>query len=457
MEYLDELLENSSTPKVKEARKIALEGLSHALKAADPYTLLSNHVRLREDVLEVDGLEFRLSEFDHIYIVGAGKASGSMAEFMESLVGEWLTSGIVNVLRGTADRFRVKRIILNEAGHPSPDEGGLSGAQRIASIAENAGENDLIICLISGGGSSMLPLPQNGISLEDKAKISQELMLKGADISELNVVRKHLSHIKGGWLARRACPAKVLSLILSDVVGDPLDIIASGPTVPDGSTFSDAFNILQKYGVWDSAPDSIKGLILKGLKGLEAETPKPGDQCFRNVYNFIVGCNRSVCTSLMDFYRNKNLNVIHLTSFMEGEAKEAGIFYAALIREVVKSGRPASKPCVLILGGETTVTVRGGGNGGRNQEAMLSASMKLKGLDGVACISFGTDGLDGPTDAAGAIIDGFTYDNAKKLGLEAEEYLIRNDSYNFFKALGDLIVTGPTGTNVNDITLLVAV
>lgn len=457
MEHLDELLKGSPTSKVKEARRIALEGLSHALKMADPYTFLSNHVRLEEDLLKVNGVKFKLSEFDRIYIVGAGKASGRMAEFMEPLIGEWLTDGIVNVLKGTSNRFKVKRIVLNETGHPSPDESGLFGAKRIANIIDNAGERDLIICLISGGGSSMLPLPRNGIRLEDKAEISHRLMLSGADISELNIVRKHLSHIKGGWLAKRAYPAKVLSLILSDVVGDSIDIIASGPTVPDRSTFIDAFNVLQKYEVWDSASSSVKDFILRGLNGLEAETPKPSDPCFKNVYNFIVGCNRSVCTSLVDFYRDKNLNVMHLTSFMEGEAKEVGIFYAALIQEVVESDRPIPKPCVLILGGETTVTVRGEGKGGRSQEAMLSASMKLKGLDGVACISFGTDGLDGPTDAAGAIIDGFTYSNAKKLGLEPEDYLKRNDSYRFFKALGDLIVTGPTGTNVNDITLLVAV
>lgn len=210
----------------------------------------------------------------------------------------------------------------------------------------------------------MLPLPRGEVSLEEKAEVSMSLMMAGAGISELNTVRKHLSHIKGGWLARRAYPAEVLSLILSDVVGDPLDIIASGLTVPDGSTFGDALRVLRRYGIWDSAPSTVKDLILKGLNGIEAETPKPGDPCFGKVHNLIVGSNRSVCTSLMDFYRSKNLNALHLTSFMEGEAREAGLFYAALVREVVESDRPIPKPCVLILGGETTVTVKGGGRGG---------------------------------------------------------------------------------------------
>jgi glycerate-2-kinase len=454
---LDRLLGNSATPKVREARRIALDGLIHVLNVSDPSIFLASHVRLRGSILEVDGLKFDLSKYNHVYVVGAGKASGRMAEFMESLMGEWLTGGVVNVLKGTSHRFKVSRILLNEAGHPTPDEGGLSGARKIAHIVDEAGDNDLIICLISGGGSAMLPLPRGEVSLEEKAEVSMSLMMAGAGISELNTVRKHLSHIKGGWLARRAYPAEVLSLILSDVVGDPLDIIASGLTVPDGSTFGDALRVLRRYGIWDSAPSTVKDLILKGLNGIEAETPKPGDPCFGKVHNLIVGSNRSVCTSLMDFYRSKNLNALHLTSFMEGEAREAGLFYAALVREVVESDRPIPKPCVLILGGETTVTVKGGGRGGRNQEAMLSASIRLRGLDGLACLSFGTDGLDGPTDAAGAIVDGFTYEKAEGRGLKPEEYLLRNDSYSFFEELGDLLITGPTGTNVNDITILVVV
>ncbi|MGC8849103.1 MAG: glycerate kinase type-2 family protein [Candidatus Bathyarchaeia archaeon] len=457
MNSLYSLLGNSATARVKRARRIALDGLSHALRASNPSALLAGRVKLKGDVLEVDGLRFRLSRYEHVYIVGAGKASGRMAEFMESLLGEHLTGGVVNILRGTSNRFKVRRILLNEAGHPTPDEGGLSGALKIASMVDSAGEGDLVICLLSGGGSSMLPLPRGEVSIGDKAEIARKLMLAGADISELNTVRKHLSHIKGGWLAKRAYPAEVLSLILSDVVGDPLDVIASGPTAPDESSFTDAFKVLQKYGLWDSAPHAVRNLISKGLNGLEVETPKPGDPCFKKVHNLIVGCNRSICSSLTDFYRNRSINVMHLTSFMEGEAREAGLFYAALLREVAESDRPIPRPCVLILGGETTVTVKGDGRGGRNQEAMLSASIKLRGIDGVACLSFGTDGLDGPTDAAGAIVDGFTYGRALEKGLKPEEYLTRNDSYRFFRKLEDLVITGPTGTNVNDITLLVAV
>lgn len=451
----NKLINNGETLKTKEARRIVLDGISQALLYATPVSLLKKHVKLEDDTLIVDNHTFQLSHFDSIYLIGAGKASGYMAEYMESLLGEWLTSGWINILEGTRDRFKVNTVVLHEAAHPNPDIDGLIGAQKIAAIADDARSNDLIIFLLSGGGSALLPLPRNGITLDEQSKLAHSLMLAGANITHLNTVRKHLSNIKGGWLAKRAYPAHLLSLILSDVVGDPLSMIASGPTVADETTFNDAIRILNTYNVWKSTPTSIKTLLEKGKDGLEQETPQLDDPCFNNVTNIIVGSNRDVCSSLVEYYRKKKLTPIHLTSFIEGEAKDAGLFYSALIREVAHRSKRKGKPTVLILGGETTVTVKGEGKGGRNQESMLSASLKIREIDGIACASIGTDGLDGPTDAAGALIDGFTCKKAQDMTINPELYLSNNNSYFFFKALGDLIFTGPTGTNVNDIIILV--
>ncbi len=451
----NKLINNGETYKTKKARRIVLDGISQALLNATPVSFLKKHIKLDDDTLIVDNHTFQLSHFDNIYLIGAGKASGYMAEYIESLLGERLTSGWINILEGTRDRFKVNTVVLHEAAHPNPTIDGLLGAQKIAAIADDARSNDLIIFLLSGGGSALLPLPRNGITLEEQSKLAHSLMLAGANITHLNTVRKHLSNIKGGWLAKRVYPAHLLSLILSDVVGDPLSIIASGPTVADETTYNDAIRILNTYNVWTSTSSSIKTLLLNGREKLEPETPKLDDPCFNNVTNIIVGSNRDVCTSLVEYYQKKKFNPIHLTSFIEGEAREAGKFYSALIREAVHKSKREEKPTVIILGGETTVTVKGEGKGGRNQESMLSASLKIQEIDGIACASVGTDGLDGPTDAAGAIIDGFTYKKAKEKTMNPELYLSNNNSYFFFKALDDLIFTGPTGTNVNDIIILV--
>ncbi|MEM3703013.1 MAG: MOFRL family protein, partial [Candidatus Bathyarchaeia archaeon] len=260
---------------------------------------------------------------------------------------------------------------------------------------------------------------------------------------------------KGGWLAKKAFPATVLNLILSDVLGDPLDFIASGPTVPDSTTFSDAIKVLKKYGLWEKAPESVRKVLLDGKRGLIPETPKADDEAFKKVFNVVIGNNRSSSMAACEALKSEGLNVVLLTTLLEGEARHVGTVLASVAREIVHSGNPVQKPASVVAGGETTVTVLGNGLGGRNQELALSAALKLRSLDGVVLASISTDGVDGPTDAAGALADGKTLVKAEKMGLEAEEYLAENDSYHFFSKIGDLIFTGSTGTNVNDISVIV--
>ncbi len=376
-----------------------------------------------------------------------------MAEALEQILGRRITKGLVNVPHDTKNKTGI--IQLHGANHPVPDQAGVEGTRRILKIAEDAEENDLIICLISGGGSSLMPLPRGDVSLEDKKKITNTLLKSGATINEINTVRKHISDFKGGWLAKKAYPATILNLILSDVVGDPLDFIASGPTVPDSTTFDDAVKVLQKYNLWEKAPDSVRKVLSDGKKGLIPETPKAGDRVFKKVTNVVVGNNRYSSQAACENLRSSGLNALLLTATLEGEARQVGIILASTVREVLASGNPVKKPAGIVAGGETTVIVTGKGKGGRNQEISLAAASNLADSDGVAIASLSTDGIDGPTDAAGAVADGKTLERAMKVGMHPDNYLADNDSYHFFSKLGDLIFTGSTGTNVNDISVIV--
>jgi glycerate 2-kinase len=314
-----------------------------------------------------------------------------------------------------------------------------------------------VICLISGGGSSMMPLPRDGISVSDKRQITDLLLKSGATITEINTVRKHISEFKGGWLAKKAYPATVLNLIMSDVIGDPLDFIASGPTVPDSTTFSDAILVLRKYSLWNKAPASIAKVLSDGERGIIPETPKANDESFKKVHNVVIGNNRLASQAARTALKSAGLNALLLTSMLEGEARHVGTVLSSIAHELTISNNPVQKPAAILAGGETTVTVTGTGKGGRNQELALGAAVKLDGLDGVVVVSLTTDGVDGPTDAAGAIVDGKTLSRAKKMSLSPQKFLADNDSYSFFSKLGDLIFTGPTGTNVNDISVIIAV
>jgi glycerate 2-kinase len=450
-----QLIQNGETQRDRTARELALTSLETALKAADPKQIIKSKLSLKDSVLKVDDFSFDLGKFKSVYVVGGGKASGSMAEALEQVLGKRITSGFVNVLHGSAKKTRIVK--LHEANHPVPDEAGVEGTRKMLDVAEGATAEDLVICLISGGGSSMMPLPRDGISVSDKRQITDLLLKSGATITEINTVRKHISEFKGGWLAKKAYPATVLNLIMSDVIGDPLDFIASGPTVPDSTTFSDAILVLRKYSLWNKAPASIAKVLSDGERGIIPETPKANDESFKKVHNVVIGNNRLASQAARTALKSAGLNALLLTSMLEGEARHVGTVLSSIAHELTISNNPVQKPAAILAGGETTVTVTGTGKGGRNQELALGAAVKLDGLDGVVVVSLTTDGVDGPTDAAGAIVDGKTLSRAKKMSLSPQKFLADNDSYSFFSKLGDLIFTGPTGTNVNDISLIVAV
>jgi len=431
-------------------RRNALRIFRAALRAADPFEAVQRHVRAQGEALLAGPKRYRLQEFPNIYVIGAGKAGAQMARAVERLLGKRITGGLINTKYGHG--LPLRRIQVNECGHPVPDRRGEIGAERIAAIASAAGRDDLVVSLISGGASALLPLPAQPVTLDEKQKTTHLLLECGANIHEINCVRKHISLIKGGQLARLAYPATVLALIMSDVTGDDLDVIGSGPTVPDSSTLEDARAVFEKYGIWNKAPDAIR----RRLSAATSETPKPGDKTFERVQNLIVGSNRLAVDAAAREARSLGYRTMVLSSFLEGEAREAGRFHAAIAKELVAANQPLKRPACVISGGETTVTIRGTGLGGRNQEFALAAAIAIDGLPNVVILSAGTDGTDGPTDAAGAIADGRTVARARVAGLHAPPFLRNNDSYHFFEALGDLIKTGPTGTNVADVRILIA-
>jgi hydroxypyruvate reductase len=364
------------------------------------------------------------------------------------VLGSRITGGLINVKYGHVAKLR--RIELNECGHPVPDQRGVDGAARIAKIAEGAGKDDAVLCLISGGGSALLPLPAAPITLEEKQAVTRLLLACGANIHEINAVRKHISLIKGGQLARLAAPAVVEALLLSDVSGDDLDVIGSGPTAPDVSTFGRAVEILEKYGIYAQVPAAVRDRLERGVRGEIVETPKPKDAVFRRVRNTVVGSNRLALDAAAREARQRGYRTLVLASEIQGESREVARMHAAFAREIVLAGNPVKPPACIITGGETTVTIKGAGLGGRNQEFVLAAALDISGLDRTVVFSAGTDGTDGPTDAAGAIADGATYSRDP----EARRFLDDNDSYHYFESLKDLVITGPTNTNVMDVRLV---
>jgi len=429
-------------------RRHAIAIFKAALRAADPEEAIHRHLMRQGDVLVAGRKRYSLPRFERVYVLGAGKAGASMARSVAGILGVRLTAGFVNVPAVHAGRLR--RIELNAAGHPIPDGSGVEGARHIAQIASQAGPRDLVVCVISGGASAMLPFPAPGVTLGDKQQITKLLLDCGATIHEINCIRKHVSLLKGGGLARLAYPATVLALILSDVIGDDLDVIGSGPTVPDHTTFADARAILKKYGIWKQVPAAIRERLSSAVQ----ETPKPGDPIFARVQNLIVGSNRLAVDAAALEARSRGFRTVVLSTSIEGEAREVARVYAAIAKEIRAVRRPVRPPACIISGGETTVTIRAGGLGGRNQEFALAAAIDIAGLSDVLILSAGTDGADGPTDAAGAIADGATIARAQRRGLDARRFLANNDSYSFLSALGGLITTGPTGTNVADVQII---
>ncbi len=433
-------------------RKEAREIFRASVEAADPSRCIHQNVRLRQGILHIGQAAYVLSNFSKIFVVGAGKASVSMADAIEQILGDRITGGVINTKYGHS--CPLQRIEVNEAGHPLPDEKGIGGTEKIVKLLNEADRETLVLCLLSGGGSALMPYPAAGICLGDKQGITQRLLQCGASIEEVNVVRKHLSRIKGGRLCQLAHPARLVTLILSDVVGDRLVTIASGPTVADPSTFTDCLRIIERYDFMDALPPSVIRRLRAGAAGKVEETPKPGDKIFTSCQNLIVGNNRLATEAARAKTISLGYNTLVLSTQIEGEAREVAKVYTALAKEVISSGNPITSPACFIGGGETTVAVKGKGKGGRNQELALAAAIKINGLQEVVILSAGTDGTDGPTDAAGAIADGQTINRAKKQGLSAPDYLRQNDSYHFFKSLDDLLITGPTGTNVMDIQIV---
>ncbi len=433
------------------ARTIALECIEKAIEAADPQIAVQRNVKLSGEELRIGSYKINLKKADRIIVVGGGKASGRMAETLESILGDKIESGVVNVLKGTESLFKTRRIVLNPAGHPIPTTEGVKGVKAMLSLLKGLTSRDIVITLISGGGSALMPYPIEKISIEDYVEVNKLLLKSGADINEINAVRKHLSRIKGGWLAKYAYPATVFSLIISDVVGDPLETIASGPTSPDPYTFTDAYNVLKKYDLLDKVPSNVLDTLRAGLSGYLPETPKPGDKIFEKVRNIIVASNSIAVNEMVKYGKHMGYKCLNLSSYIEGEAREVGKVLACIARGIDKAGVPVKRPALIVGGGETTVHVVGEGLGGRNQEVVLGSVEKLSDIEGCALCSVGTDGIDGVTDAAGAIADGKTYKKGLDMHLKPEDYLKNNDSYNYFKRVGGLVITGPTLTNVADI------
>ncbi len=436
---------------VNSLKEDALEIFYAGLKAVDPDILIRKLFLLEDDLLQIGDRIYNLDKYKNIYVIGFGKASGFMAATLEELLLGRLKAGIVNVRNGYVAPCKI--IKVNAAGHPIPDDASIKGTLEIVRLIKDAEKNDLVFCLISGGGSALFELPFDGISLEDIQKITKLLLNSGARIDEVNAIRKHISQVKGGRLVK-ICKAEIIALILSDVVNDTLSAIASGPTSPDDSTFLDCKMILMKYDLFHKIPISISKHIQNGLDGTIEETPKSTDKIFDKIHNIIIGNNRTALKASYQKAIELGYNASILSSYIKGEAREVAKVFGVIAREIHRYGNPVKRPACVIAGGETTVRIRGYGTGGRNQELVLSAAMEIDGLENTVILSAGTDGIDGNTDAAGAIADSSTVMRAKRIKINPETYLDDNNSYSFFKKLNDLVVTGPTRTNVMDIMLL---
>jgi len=427
--------------------------LKAGLAAVDPVCAVRRNVKRVDTIIQVGRRRYDQREYRQVVAVGAGKAAARMGAALENLLGNRLGSGLVVVKYGHVTETRMIEVL--EAGHPLPDRSGQKAAERLLGLVRKLAPNDLLFVLLSGGASSLLPMPAGGLTLADKQKVTQLLLRSGAGIQEINTVRKHLSAIKGGRLAA-ATAARVVSLIMSDVIGDDLEAIGSGPTAPDHTTYADACRVLQRYRLWADVPARVRTHLAGGVRGAEEETPKPGSSLFRRVQNHIIGNNGAAVKAVAQAARQSGFRPLVLSTSLIGEARGAAKSFGAIAREIVTSGRPVRRPACVVAGGELTVTVRGSGRGGRAQEFALAASLEIAGLPKVWIAAFATDGTDGPTDAAGAVVDGQTVARAQRVGLNPHELLLENNAYRFFKKVGGHIITGPTGTNVNDLHLLIA-
>ena len=433
----------------QELKKASDQIIKAALNAVDPYQLIREQVIRKGDTLVVSEKEhIELSQFDRIFLCGAGKGAAPITRAMEELLSDRLDGG--DIIVKYDHLAELQKINLHEAAHPVPDENGLRSTEILLTNLDNLTERDCVFVLLTGGGSALLESLPDEIKLDDLQKLSSVLLQCSATIHEINCIRKHISLIKGGQLAKKIYPARCVTLALSDVIGDDLSVIASGPTSPDPTTFDDALAILEKYNVTDKIPTVILNHLKRGSEGKIPDTPKREDQVFKKVTNIVIGNNRLALNKAKETAESLGFKTIILTSMLEGEAREIARVVASIISEVQVTGTPIKKPACILLGGEPTVKIQGTGKGGRNQELALAVALSNIN-EPYVCVSVGSDGTDGPTDAAGAIVDHTTLSRAESAGLNAQEYLKNNDSYNFFAPLGDLIITGPTGTNVMDV------
>ena len=433
------------------ARPLLRRLITSGLSTADPYHALLKHVALDRHSLRVGRRTYNLSHIDRIVVVGAGKASARMAQALETALGPRLDDGLVIVKTGHT--LATKRITVLEASHPIPDRAGLHATQRLLRLTQCLTPRDLLIVLLSGGASSLLPAPVAGVTLADKQRTTRLLLRSGATINEVNVVRKHLSLIKGGGLAT-STRARIVTLLLSDVIGDDLGSIGSGPTAGDPSTFTDAVSVLQRYRCWRAVPVSVRRYLDRGRKGDASETLKPGSRRLGSVQHHIIGNNRLMLETVARAAQQADLHIKFVSHPITGEARVAAKQLTDLAKAITEGHGILKRPCCVVAGGETTVTVTGRGKGGRAQEFAASAAFEIAGLPNTWVAALGTDGTDGPTDAAGAIVTGGTVARAKKLGIDLRASLDRHNTYPALKTLGCHIHTGPTGTNVNDLYLL---
>ena len=453
-----QLLINPRNELNRKVRSILLDSIEETLEGIDPEKLIQEKVKVKNGRLIVEGLYRKivldLSKFSKIFLLGAGKASVKMAIGLENILGDKVTGGAIIKPDNLEVKAKPVKVNVLDGTHPIPSHKTLTSSQHLLSYKEKCDEQTLIIFLLSGGASSLLEIPIENLSLEEYNQFIKEAMKTGMNIRELNIVRKHLSKVKGGKLVRIFNPATILTIAMSDVKEDKIDTIGSGPTVPDNSTYHDAIEILKKYGIWESAPVKIKQILTMGLQGQLPETIK-ADEIDQNKVKWAIIANNFTATRLLkEALEKRGINAYILSANLEGEARIVGEFISRIARDQHLFIPISKKPLALIFGGETTVTVKGNGFGGRNQEVVLSSLENISGLHGVAILSVGTDGVDGNSEAAGAIADGESYERSVELGLQPKKYLERNDSYTFFKLLNDAIITGFTGTNLNDIMVV---
>jgi len=436
----------------RELRKAALDIIEYALAGADPYKATRALVEVQDDTLAVGDLRFDLSPDRRIFLLGAGKATFPIAKALEDILGDRITNGVIVCKYG--QRGTLSRSNLHLAGHPIPDESGLEASHKALALARQTRPGDIVLGCVTGGSSALFPLPVDGVPLEDKKTVNKLLLNCGANIIEINAVRKHLSQIKGGRLAKAIHPqANLINLTVSDVIGDPLDYITD-PTVPDTSTFEDARATLTKYDLWEKAPASVAGFLKTA--GPEQETPKEADLADYNRHDFVIVKGDAACEGAAEKAKALGFNTMILSTMLEGESKELGRTFAAIAREILRNHRPLTPPCAVIGGGETTVRIDGNaGDGGPNQEFACSASLEIDGIGNVVVVGLDTDGTDGPTDMAGTVVDNMTVSRARAEGVDLFACLKQHDVTPAFQKLGDSIDTGATGTNVNDLKFMI--